>query len=150
LKSNLSDEVKLGTLGEIYYQALFGGLLSEDTFDEEKDLTQSDGKTVEIKTQSRYRHSNAFTVSKRSANLKKCLYVDRLIFIEYSLSDTINIWECVDRRSVFTASMEDVNGIRIMACWPVDKMLLLKKTKHPKLAEMMREFSKSKTLGWYE
>jgi hypothetical protein len=46
--------------------------------------------------------------------------------------------------------MEDVSGIRIMACWPVDKMLLLKKTNHPKLAEMMREFSKSKTLGWYE
>lgn len=146
----MTNEEKLGTLGEIYYQALFGGLLSEDKFDGEKDLVQTDGKKVEIKVQSRYRHSNAFTVNRsvgNGNNLKKCLYVDRLIFIEYSLSDTILIWECVDRRSVFSATMDDG---RVMACWPIDKMVLLKKVKHPKLAEMMRNFSKSETLGWFE
>ena len=87
-----SQEV-LGTIGEIYYQALFGGLLSEYKFDGEKDLLQKDGKFVELKTQSRYRPSDAFTVNKAKVNnLKKCLYVDRLIFIEYSLSDTIMVW----------------------------------------------------------
>lgn len=144
----LTDQEVLGTIGEIYYQALFGGLLSEYKYDGEKDLIQTDGKNVEIKVQSRYRHSNAFTVNKANANnLKKCLYVDKLVFIEYSLSDTILIWDCVDRRSVFSTTMDDK---RIMACWPIDKMILLKRVKHPKLAEIMRNFSKSETLGWYE
>lgn len=144
----LTRQEVLGTIGEIYYQALFGGLLSEYKYDGEKDLVQADGKNVEIKVQSRYRHSDAFTVNKANANnLKKCLYVDRLIFIEYSLSDTILIWDCVDRRSVFSATMDDK---RVMACWPIEKMVLLKRVKHPKLAEIMRNFSKSETLGWYE
>lgn len=146
----MTNQEVLGTIGEIYYQAVFGGLLSEYKFDGEKDLVQADGKQVEIKTQSRYRHSNAFTVNRSRGtgnNLKKCLHVDRLIFIEYSLSDTILIWECIDRRSVFSATMEDG---RVMSCWPIDKMLLLKRTKHPKLAEIMRNFSKSETLGYFE
>jgi hypothetical protein len=144
----MTNEEALGTLGEIYYQALFGGLLSEYKYDGDKDLIESDGTHVEIKVQSRYRHSNAFTVnSSNKNNLNKCKYVDKLIFIEYSLSDTILIWECVDRRSAFGATMEDD---RHMVCWPIDKMVLLKSVKHPKLAEMMRNFSKSETLGWFE
>lgn len=144
----MTDQEILGTIGEIYYQAVFGGLLSEYKYDGEKDLVQSDGKQVEIKTQSRYRASDAFTVKRSNTNnLKKCLYVDRLIFIEYSLSDTILIWECVDRRSVFSSTMDED---RVMACWPIEKMLLLKSVKHPKLAEIMRNFSKSETLGWFE
>lgn len=144
----MTDQEILGTIGEIYYQAVFGGLLSEYKYDGDKDLVQSDGKHVEIKTQSRYRASDAFTVKRANANnLKKCLYVDRLIFIEYSLSDTILIWECVDRRSVFSSTMDED---RVMACWPIEKMLLLKSVKHPKLAEIMRNFSKSETLGWFE
>lgn len=144
----MTDQEILGTIGEIYYQAVFGGLLSEYKYDGEKDLVQSDGKQVEIKTQSRYRASDAFTVKRANTNnLKKCLYVDRLIFIEYSLSDTILIWECVDRRSVFSSTMDED---RVMACWPIEKMLLLKSVKHPKLAEIMRNFSKSETLGWFE
>ena len=144
----MTDQEILGTIGEIYYQAVFGGLLSEYKYDGEKDLVQSDGKQVEIKTQSRYRASDAFTVKRANTNnLKKCLYVDRLIFIEYSLSDTILIWECVDRRSVFSSTMDED---RVMACWPIEKMLLLKSVKHPKLAEIMRNFSKSETVGWFE
>jgi hypothetical protein len=138
----------LGTIGEIYYQAIFGGLLSEYKYDGDKDLVQTDGVHVEIKTQSRLRGSNAFTVNKSNENnLKKCLHVDRLIFIEYSLSDIIIIYECVNRRSVFSTHTSDG---RNMACWPIDQMQVLKKVKHPKLAEIMRNFSKSKTLGHFE
>lgn len=43
----------IGTLGEVWYQALFGGTLSEDRYDSTRDLTQPDGRTVEIKTQQR-------------------------------------------------------------------------------------------------
>ena len=144
----MTNQEKLGTIGEIYYQAIFGGLLSDYKFDGEKDLIQEDGTYVEIKTQSRLRGSNAFTINKSNdKNLKKCLYVDRLIFIEYSLSDTIIIYECTNRRSVFSMTMDDD---RHMACWPIDEMQILKKVKHPKLAEIMREFSNSETLGYFE
>ena len=144
----MTDQEILGTIGEIYYQALFGGALSEYKYDDKKDLIQVDDKSVEIKVQSRYRHSKAFTANKANkTNLKKCLTVDRLIFIEYSLSDTILLWECTNRRSVFSATMDDG---RVMACWPIEEMTLLKSVKHPKLAEIMRNFSKSETLGWFE
>lgn len=148
----MTDEEKLGTLGEIYYQALFGGLLAEDKYDGEKDLIQTDGKRVEIKTQCRFRFADAFTVNKaHKNNLKKCLYVDRLIFIEYSLSEYILIWECTDRRSVYTTTVNNIDGTqRVMACWPIEKMTLLMKVKHPKLAQMMREYTKSQSLGYYE
>lgn len=147
----LTQQEALGTIGEIYYQALFGGELSSYKFDGEKDLVQTDGKHVEIKTQSRVKGYDCFTVNKaHKNNLEKCKYVDRLIFIEYSLSDTIIIYECVDRRSVFSMTVESSEGTRVMACWPIDKMTVLKKIVHPKLAEIMRNFSKSETLGYYE
>ena len=144
----MTDQEILGTIGEIYYQAVFGGLLSDYKYDGDKDLVQADGRQVEIKTQSRLRGSNAFTVNKANANnLKKCLYVDRLIFIEYSLSDIIIVYECTNRRSVFGTLTDDG---RSMACWPIDQMEILKKVKHPKLAEIMRNFSNSETLGHFE
>lgn len=144
----MTNQEVLGTIGEIYYQALFGGFLSNDKFDSEKDLVQADNKTVEIKVQSRFRGLNAFTLNKKhKTNLNKCLIVDRLIFIEYSLSDTIIVYECTDRRSVFGTTTDDG---RSMACWPIDQMQVLKKVKHPKLAEIMRNFSTSKTLGHFE
>lgn len=144
----MTNQETLGTIGEIYYQAIFGGLLSNYKYDSDKDLIQPNGLQVEIKTQSRLRGSNAFTVNKANENnLKKCLYVDRLIFIEYSLSDIIIIYECTNRRSVFGMLTDDG---RNMACWPIDKMQILKKVKHPKLAEIMRNFSNSETLGHFE
>jgi hypothetical protein len=146
--TTMSSQVILGTIGEIYYQALFGGFLSYDKYDSEKDLVQADGRTVELKVQSRFRGHNAFAVnSANETNLAKCLIVDRLIFIEYSLSDIIIIYDCVDRRSVFTSTTEDG---RRMKCWPIDQMEILKKVRHPKLAEIMRNFSNSKTLGHFE
>ena len=144
----MTNQEILGQIGEIYYQALFGGLLSEYKYDGDKDLVDKDGKFVEIKTQSRLRGYDAFTVNKANANnLKKCLHVDHLIFIEYSLSDIIIIHSCTDRRSVYSMTMSDD---RIMACWPIEKMQTLLKVKNPKLAEVMRHFSKSETLGTYE
>ena len=144
----MTNQETLGTIGEIYYQALFGGFLSYDKYDSKKDLVQADGRNVELKVQSRFRGHNAFTVnSAHQINLQKCLTVDRLIFIEYSLSDTIIIHECINRRSAFTTTTSDG---RRMSCWPIDQMEILKKVKHPKLAEIMRNFSTSKTLGHFE
>ena len=144
----MTNEKMLGTIGEIYYQALFGGLLSTNEFDNTKDLIDNEGKSVELKTQSRLRGYDAFTINKaKKDNLRKCLYVDKLIFIEYSLSDIISIYECVDRRSGYSMTMEEN---RIMFCWPIEKMVVIKKVKHPMLAKVMRQFSKSETLGHFE
>ena len=142
----LSNQEALGTLGELYYQAVFGGTLSLNKYDSEKDLTEEGGIQVEIKTQSRH-PNGSFTVNKaHQTNLRKCISVDKLIFVEYSLSDHINIWECTDR-SYFSTTTSDG---RNMACFPVEKMKLLKKIKQPKLAELMRNFSNSKTLKHYD
>ena len=142
----LTNQEALGTLGELYYQAVFGGTLSSYKYDSDKDLTEEDGTTVEIKTQSRH-PNGSFTANKaHQTNLRKCLTVDKLIFVEYSLSDTITIWECVDRE-YFTTTTSDG---RVMACWPIDKMKVLKKIKQPKLAELMRNFSKSGNLKYHD
>ena len=38
----MTNQETLGTIGEIYYQALFGGFLSYDKYDSKKDLVQAD------------------------------------------------------------------------------------------------------------
>ena len=142
----LNNQEALGTLGELYYQAVFGGTLSSYKYDSDKDLTEDNGTQVEIKTQSRH-PNGSFTVNKaHQTNLRKCLAVDKLIFVEYSLSDTIIIWECVDREYFSTTTKDGRN----MACFPIDKMKVLKKIKQPKLAELMRNFSNSRTLKYYD
>jgi hypothetical protein len=142
----ISDQEALGTLGELYYQAVFGGTLSSNKYDSEKDLTEDGGMKVEIKTQSRH-PNGSFTVNKaHQTNLRKCLTVDKLIFVEYSLSDTITIWECTDRAYFSTTTSDGRN----MACFPIEKMKVLKKIKQPKLAELMRNFSNSRTLKHYD
>lgn len=129
----------LGSIGEVWYQALYGGKLSTDRYDSTRDLTQDDGRTVEIKTQKRWRTRNAFTVqASRKTNLHKCMTVDRLIFIEYSAGPDIHIWECVDRASAYGVT---TTGGRDMICWPISRMQLLRTEYNPKLAELFRNFS---------
>lgn len=131
----------LGTLGEVWYQALYGGLLSEDRYDSVRDLVQPDGRSVEIKTQQRWRTRGAFTVQRsHTTNLRKCMNVDRLIFIEYSGGSDILIWECIDRNSAYTVTTA---AGKAMVCWPIDKMTLLRSERNPKLADLFRNFSNS-------
>ena len=73
-----------------------------------------------------------------STNLRKCMNVDRLIFIEYSAGPEILIWECIDRHSAYTVCT--ASG-REMVCWPIDRMQLLRAENNPKLAELLRHFS---------
>ena len=84
---------RIGEIGESIVQELLGGTLSEDRHDMVKDLTLEDGTEVEVKTQARWVKENAFTISPGTNNLKKCLAVDRLIFVEYGLGDSILVWE---------------------------------------------------------
>lgn len=142
----MTHEEILGDIGEIWYHAHFGGTPSIDKYDSEKDHTDKDGTAVEIKTQSRHPYQ-CFTINTANKNqLKKCVQVDKLIFIEYSLSDTIIVYECTNR--VFYTTITD-DGRR-MACWPIEDMTVIAKCKNKKLANLMRYFSKSKTLKHYE
>ena len=138
----LTNQQIVGDLGEIIFQACFGGIMSDNQFDSTKDLMLDD-KTVEIKTQCRYKNISAFTVNKaHSTNLRKCLSVDRLIFIEYDTTNEIKIFECVDR-DYFT--VKTASG-KVMACFPIDKMILLKTINNSKLANLFRCYSSSKAV----
>lgn len=142
----MTDQEILGDIGEVWYHAHFGGIPSSYKYDSDKDHTDEDGKLVEIKTQSRHPYG-CFTVDTSYKNqLKKCLQVDKLVFIEYSLSDIIIVYECVDR-TFYTTTTSDG---RRMACWPIENMNIITKCKNKKLAALMRNFSKSKTLKHIE
>lgn len=143
----MTDQEILGDIGEVWYHVHFGGTPSTNKYDSDKDHTDTDGTKVEIKTQSRHPYG-CFTLDTAQKNqLKKCLEVDKLIFIEYSLSDTIVVYECTDRRGCYTTMTEDG---RRMACWPIEDLVIVTKYKNKKLAALMRNFSKSKTLKSYD
>lgn len=142
----MTNQEILGDIGEIWYHAHFGGIPSTDKYDSNKDHTDDDGQEVEIKTQSRHPYG-CFTVNTANKNqLRKCIEVDRLIFIEYSLSDTIIVYECINREYYTTTTSDG----RRMACWPVEDMTIIAKCKNKKLSNLMRNFSNSKTLKHYD
>lgn len=142
----MTDSEILGDIGEIWYHAHYGGTPSDDKYDMDKDHVDEDGASVEIKTQSRHPYG-CFTINTKNTNqLRKCIEVDKLIFIEYSLSDTIIVYECIDRTYTTTITSDG----RRMACWPIDNMQVVAKCKNKKLAALMRHFSKSKTLKYYD
>ena len=128
---------KLGRLGEELVQDIFGGYLSEDKYDQDKDLI-IDGKNVEVKTQNRFIKKNAFTVwIKNKINQeRKCLDVDRLLFVEYNAYDDIKIWESpkLENGRVHT---KDENKLY----FSISDLDLLTIVNDPALAKEMRDLS---------
>jgi|GEM_PF-5936385 len=130
---------KLGLLGELIVLKVFGGRLSDDAFDDDKDLVLPDGYHCEVKTQERFWMKNAFSVrADKQSNLNKCLTVDKLYFVEYDFSENIKIWDCVDR-TYFTTTTSRGR----MVCWPIDKMNLIHSYNSPKISTEMRRLSNS-------
>ncbi len=80
----MNNNEKAGAITERLVLNHLGGTLSEDKYDEDKDIILKDGTFVEVKTQVRYKKENAFTIDQTPTNnnLHKCLKVDRLIFVE--------------------------------------------------------------------
>jgi hypothetical protein len=142
----LTNQEIIGDLGEILYHSLFGGIPSDDKYDSEKDHVDHDGGTVQIKTQSRHPYG-CFTVNTAHKQaFKNCFTVKKLIFIEYSLSDIITVYECIDRTYYTTMTSDG----RRMACFPVDNMSVIYKLKNKKLAGLFRNFTNSKILRHHE
>jgi hypothetical protein len=134
--TSIRNRGKLGTLGEDLFCLLEKCTKSSDPFDCEKDAIDANGKTVEIKTQARYSYKNMFTIRAKKTNLNKCMKVDRLIFIEFDQSDTIGVFECIDRSKFvqYTTS----KGIEMVG-WSInDNMSQLYSIKDKKLAAYMR------------
>ena len=142
MMNNITSRRKLGALGEDLFCLLENCTQSTDPFDSVKDAVDANGKNVEIKTQARYASKNLFTIrADKATNLNKCMTVDRLIFIEFDQTDTIGVFECVDREDY--KKYTTANGTQMLG-WPIDKMTQLHSIKDKKLAEWMRSLSTSK------
>lgn len=141
-----SNEEKLGKLGEDLVADLLKAELSENKYDSVKDMTQSDGTKVEVKTQNRHPNGSFTVNAMHVTNLNKCLSVDRLIFVEYDSSDYIKVFECTDRKYnlVNTKPTRYEPEGRIMVCWPIHKMKKLAEIHNPELASEMRSLSNSR------
>jgi len=137
--NSITNRRKLGELGEAFFCLLEQCQRSSDPYDSEKDAVDANGKTVEIKTQARYSYKNMFTVRAKSTNLNKCMNVDRLIFVEFDQTDTIGVFECIDRSKFvqYTTS----KGIEMVGWSISDNMKQLHSIKDKKLAEWMRFLS---------
>lgn len=110
-----STESKLGLLGEIIVKHIFNAEMSEDLYDSSKDMT-AEGLNIEVKTQARWKKLNCFTIWKNQ-NIRKCLTVDKLIFVEPGLNFEIRVFECLDR-----TTLEDDKRF----LFPVKNMLLIR------------------------
>lgn len=142
----MTNEEKLGKIGELLVSKLEDAVLSEYKYDSTKDMTTKDGVKIEVKTQNRH-PNGSFTVNAMHAtNLSKCMTVDRLIFVEYDSSDIIKIFECTDRdyKIVNTKPTAREPMGRIMCCWPISKMKKLAEINDYKLASEMRSLSNSR------
>lgn len=140
----MNKHVQLGLLGEALVAEHFGVPINENLFDTEKDLVV-DGKTVEVKTQNRHPTKSLLTIAAPVGslglnNFAKCFHVDSLIFVEYDSSDTIRIWECVDRMKYETYITK---AGKAMIGFPIERMSLLASYNRPQLASQMRSLSSS-------
>lgn len=126
----MHTEERVGQIGELLVAQLLNGTLSEDKYDMYKDMVLEDGTHVEVKTQARWSAADAFTVyqSATDNNIKKCLSVDRLIFVEPSKHGTFRIFECTDRTFVTRYPRGNT-----AYTFPVSKMTLLAEITAPDL-----------------
>lgn len=139
----MDNKKMLGDIGEKIVSEFLGAILSENYYDSTKDMTDKSGKKVEVKTQNRHPYKNCFSIKADGlTNVKKCLTVDRLIFVEYDKSDVIKLWECKNNKSsVFNYT---TNMGKKMYGWPIREMTLLHTISDKNLTDKMRKLSNSK------
>ena len=149
MPSDLQAKLDLGRLGEEIAAMVLWGKSTDDWFDSEKDMTDPDGRSVEIKTQYRIDQYNYLSVPmNKKTNYVKCMTVDRLIFVEYDHSDIIRIWEVQDRDhyTEYYANLPSCGRTRMVG-WYINKnevgpgLKLIREIKLPLHASIMRYFS---------
>ena len=148
-----TNKDKLGNIGEQIVSYYIGGTLSENKFDDKKDLVLDTLENCEVKTQSRHTTKNVFSIrapsgAKNKNQIFKCQNVERLYFIEYNLSDKFRIYECHDRDDVieYTAYMGPSAPYVKMLGWDINKMSILLEVEDAHTCSLMRTYSQSNTL----
>ena len=144
----MSTKVLLGQKAELEIATFLGATRVADWYDTVKDMTSIDGKTIEVKCQSRLYYNDTFTISaEKKTNLKKCMDVDRLIFLEYGIDpakpqfyDWIRYFEVVDRHDFDVCR----NSAGIMLGWRIASMTLLHEYFDPAVAAEYRKLSSTK------
>jgi len=146
-----SDMIKiLGEKGEHLVKDFFLSqgcevIMSDDPFDREKDMLV-DGKKVEVKTEVPYYKEWAVTINSKHKNqIKKCLLVDRLIFVvlpTYSMKKEITLMEAPkpNHRFYFNRTF----GNRHMHCFPLDDARFLHKITDQSIVNDMLKYNPSK------
>lgn len=109
--NNREKMIMLGNLGEkiVRYLAQEEGCVVKENpslYDNTKDLTIN-GRSCEVKTQTRFVVENAFTVKENQ--VAKCTNVDLLYFVETPIKgNIINIYECPkEKRNFRTRQTKD-------------------------------------------
>jgi len=141
-----TDKERIGNLGELLVVEFLGGIQSTNKYDTTGDICIG-SDMVEVKTQNRHPTNGTFTINRNhTTNLIKCMKVGRLIFVEYDATDTVKIWECVDRDNFIEFTTRPTfklpYGLNMLG-WPISKMKLLHEVNRPKLAFQMRSLSSS-------
>ena len=139
----MTNKEKLGSIGESIVAQLENATLSENKYDSVKDMTTQSGVNIEVKTQNRH-PNGSFTINVMyKTNFDKCLNVDRLVFVEYDHTDVIKVFECTDRtyNIINTKPTQREPMGRMMACFPINKMVKLAEIKDANKASEMRSLS---------
>lgn len=111
-------------------------VMSDDPYDSIKDMT-IDGQTVEVKTQMRYVIRNAFTIEKKQ--LKKCMNVDILLFVNVPIDNIIEIYQYMKKETLFEERVDR----RQMICFPIEDLSCVYKGKRKDMAEELRKYCTS-------
>lgn len=146
MSNNKEKMIMLGALGEkiVRYCAQQNGLMVEESlslYDSNKDL-KIDGKTCEVKTQSRFFVEDAFTV--KYNQVEKCSNVDLLYFVETPhKGNVINVFECPkENRKWRTRKTKDGRKMYLL---DRSNMNLIYSFENAQIANEMRSNSNS---GW--
>jgi hypothetical protein len=143
----MTNNVTLGALGEsIVFNHFNGSIKSDDYWDKDKDGNLPNGDDAEVKCQNRWRSEHSFTVpmphkGKHNNQLRKCLEVKRLFFVEYDVqprTNTVRIWECTDRRYLIRQTLRGPQAI-----FDINKMTLVHEFDDAEMANRMFELSQA-------
>ena len=125
--NKLTNHGRVGQIGEMLIAKRYGGTLSKDPYDEEKDMVMADGSYAEIKTQARWVKKQCFTVDETFTGnqLHKCENVEHFIIVEPSRQPGIfRVFEC-HNRDHFTTRRK--GAAKDTYCFPIKNFKLLEK-----------------------
>jgi hypothetical protein len=137
-----TNESKLGLLGELIIQEYFGGEMSDNVWDHEKDLI-IEGEGVEIKTQARWKLKNAFTIPYSTTQYNKCKNVPHLVFVEPGKNKEIRIYEDLRMQRDFNTTTDTYGRKRYTV--NVNNTTLVHTLQEPEIWDLIMKYSGTET-----